>query len=384
MKVGLSLSGGGVRAAVFHLGVLKRLALAGLLEDVTFVSTVSGGSMCVGLILAVNGMRWPNSQEFLEKVLPEARRHLQEQDLQRDLIRQTLLAPWTLFSSRATALSLLMQKRWGLTALLRDLPEHPRWMINTSCHETAKDFRFERFRMGDYVFGYSYDTNVPVSHAVAASAGFPGLIGPLHFDTTPYRWFKYKGPGEDPATGVEAAKQRITEDIQPMFPTVHLWDGGVYDNHGLEGIHDFIEGWRTDVDFYVVSDGSGRGKPTAYKRGAGGLLRLVTGIMMDQIRSLRSRAIIERIVNHGEKGVLLQIGNTAQEIMGTHFPETQLAILRQESLPPEEAAMAAAFPTVLRALTVEEFTRLARHGFEVADATLLRYYTADYPHQVWV
>ncbi len=384
MNVGLSLSGGGVRAAVFHLGVLKRLALAGLLEKVTFISTVSGGSMCVGLILAVNEMRWPNSQEFLDKVLPAARRHLQEQDLQRDLIRQTLLAPWTLFSSRANKLSMLLQQRWGLTALLRDLPEHPRWLINTTCHETAKNWRFERFRMGDYVFGYSYDTSVPVSHAVAASAGFPGLIGPLHLDTTPYHWFKYKDRREDPVASAAESKRRITEDIIPEFSTVHLWDGGVYDNHGLEGIHDFIEGWRTDVDFYVISDGSGRGKSTAYQRGVGGLLHLVTGIMMDQIRSLRSRAIIERILNHGEKGVFLQIGNTTQEIFGTHFPETQLAAHRQQTLPPDECAAAASFPTVLRALTDVEFTRLARHGFEVADATLFRYYMDDFPHQVWV
>lgn len=39
MRVALALSGGGVRAAVFHCGVLQRLALDGLLESTTFVST---------------------------------------------------------------------------------------------------------------------------------------------------------------------------------------------------------------------------------------------------------------------------------------------------------------------------------------------------------
>ncbi len=43
MKIGLSLSGGGFRATVFHLGVLARLAEEGLMEEVTCVSTVSGG-----------------------------------------------------------------------------------------------------------------------------------------------------------------------------------------------------------------------------------------------------------------------------------------------------------------------------------------------------
>jgi NTE family protein len=50
MKIGLGLSGGGFRATVFHLGLLARLAEEDLLEDVTFLSTVSGGSVCAGLV----------------------------------------------------------------------------------------------------------------------------------------------------------------------------------------------------------------------------------------------------------------------------------------------------------------------------------------------
>lgn len=41
-KIGLSLSGGGIRAAVFHLGVLRRLAEDHRLENVSMLSTVYG------------------------------------------------------------------------------------------------------------------------------------------------------------------------------------------------------------------------------------------------------------------------------------------------------------------------------------------------------
>jgi hypothetical protein len=41
-RIGLALSDGGIRAAVFHLGVLRRLASGHLLENVSIVSTVSG------------------------------------------------------------------------------------------------------------------------------------------------------------------------------------------------------------------------------------------------------------------------------------------------------------------------------------------------------
>ena len=104
---------------------------------------------------------------------------LTTQDLQRGLIWRVLTSPLNIFETRANDLSALMRERWGITAKLSDLPQRPRWMINATCYETGKDWRFERFRMGDYRFGYTNDTNLPLSDAMAASAGFPGLIGAL-------------------------------------------------------------------------------------------------------------------------------------------------------------------------------------------------------------
>ena len=51
-RIGLALSGGGVRAAAFHLGVLRRLAAEGLLERVSVISTVSGGSLVTAAVMA--------------------------------------------------------------------------------------------------------------------------------------------------------------------------------------------------------------------------------------------------------------------------------------------------------------------------------------------
>ena len=44
-KLGLALSGGGFRAALFHVGVLAQLAEQDLLRFVSVISTVSGGSI---------------------------------------------------------------------------------------------------------------------------------------------------------------------------------------------------------------------------------------------------------------------------------------------------------------------------------------------------
>ncbi len=62
-KIVLTLSGGGMRAVVFHLGVLRKLATAGLLERVTGLSTVSGGSLAAAMVFAHSRMGWPSSTE---------------------------------------------------------------------------------------------------------------------------------------------------------------------------------------------------------------------------------------------------------------------------------------------------------------------------------
>src|SRR3954468_18708031 len=44
-KIGLALSGGGFRATLYHLGLLRFLRDAGLLHQVTHITSVSGGSI---------------------------------------------------------------------------------------------------------------------------------------------------------------------------------------------------------------------------------------------------------------------------------------------------------------------------------------------------
>lgn len=46
--IALCLSGGGFRASLFHLGAARRLHELGILERLTAISTVSGGSIFAG------------------------------------------------------------------------------------------------------------------------------------------------------------------------------------------------------------------------------------------------------------------------------------------------------------------------------------------------
>jgi hypothetical protein len=115
-----------------------------------------------------------------------------------------------------------------------------------------------------------------------------------------------------------------------------------------------------------------------YRPGVQALLRIITGVMMDQIRSLRSRAIWERFINHKDAGVLLQIGNTCQSVLESAGREQEMAQLCLQCLSDEEAARAAGTPTMIRRLTQQEYERLFRHGFEVADYTLHAYHADQF------
>ena len=354
---------------------MARLAEDDHLEDVNYLSTVSGGSLCAGLVFAINGFEWPSSSDYRRLILPKAREILTQVDLKGALIQRVLTHIFEIADSRADDLSTLMQQHWGVDIPLSGLPEEPRWMINATCYETGKNWRFERFRMGDYLFGYTYDTgDVSLSDAMAASAGFPGLIGALALDVSHQKWFKYKTSSIETLVIDEAAsRKRKTVPVQPPYSPVHLWDGGVYDNHGLEGLHDFIHGWRKDIEFLVVSDAAGRSKPQAYHPGVKALERLLTGIMMDQVRSLRARSILERIVNHGDRGAFLQTGNTCGYVLEAAGRADEVGDKCPGCLSQEQADQVATMETDIARLDDETFERAYRHGFEVADYTLYAY-----------
>ena len=65
-RLGLALSGGGFRASLFHLGVLRRLAELGLLPHVTHISTVSGGSVVAAHYYLHFKKKYEAKEGFLE------------------------------------------------------------------------------------------------------------------------------------------------------------------------------------------------------------------------------------------------------------------------------------------------------------------------------
>jgi NTE family protein len=373
-RIGLALSGGGVRAATFHMGVLKRLAAEGLLERVSVISTVSGGSLVTAAVMTEAGMKWPSSEDFLEKVYSAVRARMTSGDLfslkaigWRGLLEFNV----DLVRNRASVLARLLERNWGVSGTLADLPETPHWLINTTCFETGKNWRFAKREMGDWSFGRHYAPEVPLSVAAAASAAVPYVIGAMRLSLPAAGWWE-----TDPATGKQVRARA------PSRNQVRLWDGGAYDNMGLEAVTKPGKGLR-HCDLLICSDASGplgasgRSPLAALFDGKLSSPRLYD-VASDQIRALRSRVLIADIASKTLDGVLLRMGNSVRAV-DVKNDLTRPVGFYDRFQTDEQAAMALQHPTDLMALSGSGFDALARHAFEIADATLTTYVAGDFP-----
>lgn len=352
LKLELAISGGGVRAMAFHAGVLQALAERGSLEHVRHISSVSGGSLVVGLIFRINAMRWPSSQDYLATVLPRLREQLTTHDLQSATMFRLLLPwNWRFALSRANVLASAIQTVWDIHNTLADLPAEPIWSINATTAETGRRFRFKASGCGDYQLGYANAERFPLAQALAVSAAFPGAIGPLAIRCDQYEW--RKRPHWD-ATEVEA--------VRPPFVRLHLYDGGLYDNLGLEPLFDVgSQRGKADGAVIIVSD-AGAPWRAGFARGALSpwRIKLWLDLTTEQQRALRIRSFVHALQS-GLPGAYLQIGSAAKEQLEkvTHPAATSLPWLSTD-----QALTAASLPTSLRRLNMAQFDLLTRHGYE--------------------
>lgn len=344
VKLALVLSGGGIRAMVFHLGVLRYLAERSLLERVSRISTVSGGSLVIGLIYHQASLKWPSSSEYLNTIYPALKHKL----CNRSMIKGACLAllnplNWRFILSRANLLALTLKKDWGIKECLGEIPSVPEWSINGTTAETGKRFRFKQINFGDYIIGYANSHTFPLANALAVSAAFPGGFGPLAITTTDYKWKKRELWDIN----------EVAKPIELDFKYLHLYDGGVYDNLGLEPYFDSGKNKSKIEDVIIVCDA---GAPLLHGFNWCALnpwrLKRVTDIMSDQSRSLRIRSFTDFLISKNP-GAYLYIADL-HETTGSKF--------------------SVSFPTTLRKLKVDEFDILANHGYAIAKHFFSKYH----------
>lgn len=341
--ISLALSGGGTRAMAYHLGVLKWMAERDLLERVTRISTVSGGSLLVGFIYKSNDFAWPTSRHFLEMTLLEIGELLCARSLQDGALGQLVWLPnFRFILSRANLLALELEERWGFDVPLSHIKSGPEWSINGTNAQNGKRFRFKGSEIGDHNVGYAVAPDFPLAKALAVSAAFPIGIGPLAINTADFVW--KKRPYWD-------APESAAEVVKLPYKEFQLYDGGLYDNLGTESLFDLgrLES-RHKGDYIVVSDA---GAPFTYGTTWGPLdlrrIKRFLDVMSDQTRALRVRSLVAYLKKDSSNGAFFPIGTP---INGRDCPD---------------AKYATTFPTSLDRFSKVDFHRLCSYGYAVAD-----------------
>ena len=129
------------------------------------------------------------------------------------------------------------------------------------------------------------------------------MIGPLILQPKDFDWHQYDG-------------NKFVTCHAPSFRRLHLWDGGVYDNLGVEALfkpRGLGNNFRSDINFLIVSDAS------AELPHAPAILiqrpRRSIEIAVDQVRSLRARMLAEQFSQKPNTGVYLRLGRSATYLL---------------------------------------------------------------------
>ncbi|HEX2416983.1 MAG TPA: patatin-like phospholipase family protein [Micromonosporaceae bacterium] len=356
--IAVALSGGGFRATLSGLGVLRFLADAGLLAQVRVSSSVSGGSVANGMFGC--GYRRLSDADFRpdafdEYVLRPVTRLVTERSLSRGMIRQA----WKALGgkSRTDLLAGEFDRLLFGGQLLERLPLECRFIINAANTSTAARFGFEAEALGDYVIGEvpTAGTGLSLAQAVAASAAVPGVLAPVVL------------------RGIAFPCQRGR--------TVRLVDGGTYDNSALEPID------RAGERLIVALNAGGLFVTGRYGRiPVVRDLKLAESLLYRQSTALRRRAMVERFrareqaIRDGEKppewsrrGVLFGLGTSLKQIS-----EDWTTTNPRVSTPAEVALVKTSFDRFPQPLAA----RLVYTGWWLAGATLATYHRDVLPAQL--
>ena len=325
-QIGLALSGGGFRATLFHLGVVRFLYEANLLHQVRFISGVSGGA----ILAAHVGLKWDqyvgDANSFAaaaNEVVRFTQSDVRNRILRRWLVGWLLLVPRVFFKWSRTGL--LKREYYNLYghSCLKEFPlvyagDRPRVVLQCASLTTGQPCAFGRSGFMSYEefadgrgIGVPDDREAPVSAtpevalAVSASSAFPPMFPP-----------------------VRIAHRDLGADIKQLAHAHYLTDGGVYDNLGIDRPLWFYSSPHDNpndrLDAFLISDGEGS---FDWKLKRAWLFKFAlprnvraTELLMKRLSTFTWR-YLSSLKSHKFVGI-----NISQEIQGDLSPETQRAI----------------------------------------------------------
>ncbi len=259
-EIAISLSGGGYRAASFHLGTLHMLRTLDLLDRVSVLSTVSGGTI-TGVAWAVSmaeGKEFETFSDELQAFLKGSNvvqlsleglsgsSSINEFDAMPSLIRaaSNVYADKKFLGNRQLALLKTKDRRTN-----KPIGQLKEIAFNATDFRTGNAFRFQRSRSPRVHTGNNLSRvarevadKIRLADIVAASSCFPGGFEPLRFPSD-FHW------------GSSAELKQARKDLGEKYPAeIALMDGGVFDNQGIDSVERIYERQGNAIDLYIISD----------------------------------------------------------------------------------------------------------------------------------
>jgi NTE family protein len=337
--IALCLSGGGYRAMLFHVGALWRLNELGYLPRLDRVSSVSGGSIAAGVLACA----WDNlafdaagvSPEFERRVVAPLR-DIAGVSVDWKAVLTGMLIPGQTVSQRVAG---FYKRRLFGDKTLQDLPERPRFVINSTNLQTGELWRFSKPYMWDWRVGRIDAPTFPLASAVAASSAFPPVLSPAVFD------FKDSDYVAETGDGLQKA---------PFTTRVVLSDGGVYDNLGLE------TAWKR-CQTVLVSDGGGHMPDMPKPPRNWGLQSMrVLKTIDNQVRALRKAQAIDGFAANVRQGAYWGIRSAVSSYPASDTLECPEAATNQ----------LAEIGTRLCGMKTQTQERLINWGYAICDAAM--------------
>jgi len=361
--IALALSGGGSRAIAFHLGCLRALQDRGVLEKVSVISSVSGGSVIAGIY----AYRENSFGDFDQRVVDLLRRGMHK------AIARYLFSP-RLFP-RILATNLISRPMNTLAKLFRCQPPFRRWasrsdaleaalrdifldlildkvarpnldiVINACELRTGTAFRFGNRRSGTWRFGAIHGNQITVAHAVACSAAYPMLLPAFDREYT------------------------FVKDGKSQRERVIITDGGVYDNLGISCIEpdrDARFNLHNYSPEYIICCSAGYGQLSGQDIPFGFYSRASTAF----------ESVFRKVqdASYNRLHMLKRDGRIRGFVLPYLGQQDQALPLRPEDLVKREEVLG--YPTDFAAMPEKDITRLSRRGEQLTHS-LLSYYCPE-------
>ena len=195
-QLGLALSGGGFRATLYHLGVVRYLKDSGQLQHVTNIASVSGGSI-LAAHLVLNWNRYCGDDEQFSEAAAEIVRFVKFDVRNRIVRRLPLQLPLRILAKlgrrrvrnltpNAILESYYREYLYG-DRCLYELPEHPRLHIlatnvsNGGLSVFNRDGVFiqQRNTASGPAFQHIPGQLASLPRVIGASSAFPGFFPPV-------------------------------------------------------------------------------------------------------------------------------------------------------------------------------------------------------------